>query len=265
MEQRTIRNRQHDRVWTGLLLVAAGCLLLAHKMGAPLPDWLFTTNTLLIALGLLIGIKTRFHNPASLVLVLVGVYLSLDDWFPDFNLRQYSLPAIIILVGIVFIIRPRRRWNGDDWKQQYRQQRRQERIVQRGPEPEPAAPGSATTGSTGPSLDGEYLDSVVVFGGIEKKIVSKNFQGGEITCFMGGSEIDFSQADIQHPVVLEVTQVFGGTKILVPPHWNIKSEIIAVFAGMEDKRPAQGLVVDPSKTIILRGTSVFGGIEINSF
>ncbi|RFM25810.1 LiaF transmembrane domain-containing protein [Deminuibacter soli] len=262
MEQGTRYKKQHNHIWTGLLMVLIGILLLARTMGAPLPEWLFTVNTGLIALGVLIGFKSHFRSPAGLILMLIGCFLSLDDWFPGSNFKQYSTPAIVILIGLAFIFRPKRRWKDeDDWKRNYRDSRRRHRDFF---EENPPAPVNTATGAT-EQMAGEYLDSVVVFGGIEKKIVSKNFQGGEITCFMGGSEIDFSQADIQSPVILEVTQVFGGTKIIVPPHWNIKSEIVAVFAGMEDKRPANGLALDPAKTIILRGTSVFGGIEVNSF
>ena len=35
----------------------------------------------------------------------------------------------------------------------------------------------------------------------------------------GGAEINFMQADIQGRVELEVNQVFGGTKLIVPAHW----------------------------------------------
>lgn len=234
-------------------MVMVGAVLLVHQMGLPLPRQVFNFNTLLMGIGLLIGIKSRFRQAAWLILLLIGIFLSLDDWFPLLHVRQYSTAAIVILIGLVFLFfRPRHRYDSDheEWKRQLKQSIHEAKNSWR-TEAQPA--------------DGEYLDSVVIFGGIEKKIVSKNFQGGEITCFMGGAEIDFSQADIQGPVVLVVTQVFGGTKIVVPPHWNIKSEIVAVFAGMEDKRPANGLAVDPNKTIVLRGTSVFGGIEVNSY
>ena len=58
--------KRSSRIWSGLILVAAGVLLLAYKMGAPIPHWVFTWPVLLIAIGLLIGIKSRFHNPGLL-------------------------------------------------------------------------------------------------------------------------------------------------------------------------------------------------------
>lgn len=257
-----------DRIWTGLFLLAAGFLLLIYKMGAPIPSWLFTWPMLLIAIGLFTGIRHRFTNPSWIILIGVGVFFSWDNWYPDTNIRQYIAPVIIILVGLAFILRPkkncatrrqeRRRarwerrtgWRNDWYDQQYRQQ---------GQGPTPPTSFNTGTGST------ETLEISSVFGSIKKRVLSKDFRGGEIVCFMGGAEIDLGQADIAGQIILDVTQIFGGTKLIIPPNWDLKSEIAAVFGGVEDKRPMVATAVDPNKTIILRGTSVFGGIEINSY
>jgi predicted membrane protein len=258
MDRRDISNT-HDRFWAGFFLLVAGCLLLAYKMGAPLPGWLFTLPTLLIALGLFIGIKNRFSHPLWLVLTGVGVFLSLDTWFPGLDAKQYTAPGIIIMIGLIFMFRPRRGWRKERaaWRQQWKEQWR-DAYANTLKEEEKKTPA-------GEMADGEFIDSVIAFGGLKKKIVSKKFLGGDITCFMGGAEIDLTHADVQGHVVLEVTQVFGGTKLIIPPHWHVKSEVVALFAGVEDKRPIQNTPVDPDKVIILRGTSVFAGIELNSF
>ena len=53
---------------------------------------------------------------------------------------------------------------------------------------------------------------------------------------------------------------------MVPPNWEVRSESVAVFAGIEDKRNLlPGSRFDPNKVLIIKGTSVFGGIEIKSF
>jgi hypothetical protein len=69
-------------------------------------------------------------------------------------------------------------------------------------------------------------------------------------------------------IVLELTQIFGGTKLIVPPHWKIQSEdLVAIFGGVEDKRAilSDPSVVSGSKVLVLRGTCIFGGIDIKSF
>jgi predicted membrane protein len=108
------------------------------------------------------------------------------------------------------------------------------------------------------------VDSTAIFGGVHKKIVSKNFKGGDVTSIMGGTELDLTQADFTGVVRLEVTQVMGGTKIIVPAHWEVRTEVNAIFAGFEDKRQ-QPAVTNPDKVLILDGTSVFGGIELKNF
>lgn len=95
--------------------------------------------------------------------------------------------------------------------------------------------------------------------------MNKNFKGGEATSVFGGTELNLMQADINGHVVFELTQIFGGAKLILPAHWEIKSEIVNIFGGVEDKRPVQSVTNDPNKVIVLKGTSIFGGIEIRSY
>ena len=115
------------------------------------------------------------------------------------------------------------------------------------------------------TTDGEFIEVNAVFGSAKKNIFSKNFKGGEINCFMGGAEIDLTQADIQGPVIIEANQVFGGTKLVIPPHWDIKMEVTSVFGGIEDKRKTIATQVDFNKVLIIKGSNVFGGMEIKSY
>jgi len=252
MEQkdREMERINGSRVGGGLFLLLAGFLLLAYKMGAPIPGWVFTWPVLLIAIGLLTGIKSRFHNPGSYVLILIGTVFLADQSIPGIDLHRYIAPIIMIGLGLLFILRPRRHANIG-----YRKMRCQKQGFSNF---DPTA-NSASTG------DEEYLDVHAVLGGVKKNIQSKNFKGGEIVCFMGGAEISFMQADIQQPIVLEINNVFGGTKLIIPGNWEVQTEISAVFGGVEDKRNFQNSIPDPDKKIILRGSCVFGGIEINNY
>jgi len=104
-----------------------------------------------------------------------------------------------------------------------------------------------------------------VFGGIKKIILSKDFRGGDVVNFMGGTEINLTQADIQGRVTIEATNIFGGTKLIIPSTWDVQSDVVAVFGGVDDKRQFAGESPDPKKIIHLSGTCLFGGIEIKSF
>jgi predicted membrane protein len=111
----------------------------------------------------------------------------------------------------------------------------------------------------------DFLDSTCIFSGSKKIIISKNFKGGDVVTVFGGTELDFSQADMTKPVTLEITTIFGGTKLIIPSNWEIKSEAVMIFGGIEDKRRMQTITGEPEKTLILRGTVLFGGIEIKSY
>ncbi len=113
------------------------------------------------------------------------------------------------------------------------------------------------------SLETE-IDIVSIFSGVKKRVLSKQFQGGDITCVFGGAEVNLTNADFISPIVLDVTMIFGGTKLIVPANWELRSEVAAIFGGIDDKRPQPSVSV-PEKTIIVKGTLMFGGVEVNSF
>lgn len=240
-------NEKHDRFWTGFALLLVGAALLLQKLGAGLPNWLFTWPMILIIAGVVTGLKHRFTNASWLIMIAIGVFFLWDEMMIDLDLKRYFWPVIIIGVGLIFMFRPRKKW--------YREREKWEL---------PDENLSFGAGFSSQSSE-DVINSTSIFGGVKKVITSKDFKGGEIVCFMGGAEYNLSQADITGPVSIEIIQVFGGTKLVVPPHWEIRSEAVAIFAGIEDKRPAQPGSFDPNKVLILKGTTVFGGIEIKSY
>jgi predicted membrane protein len=131
-----------------------------------------------------------------------------------------------------------------------------------------AAPNTGGTTAGGSTYTGytadDFIDSTAFFGGVHKKIVSKNFRGGDVVTIMGGTELDLSQADFTGTVRLDVVQIMGATKIIVPAHWEVRTDVTAIFAGFEDKRQ-QPTVNNPDKVLLIDGTSLFGGIELKNF
>jgi hypothetical protein len=95
--------------------------------------------------------------------------------------------------------------------------------------------------------------------------MSKNLRGGKLTAAFGGIDLDLTQADIQGTVTLQIDVIFGGMKLIVPPHWDIRTEVSNIAAGIEDKRTYRETAIDPDKVLILKGTVLFGGLEIRSF
>lgn len=66
-------------------------------------------------------------------------------------------------------------------------------------------------------------------------------------------------------MVLEITQVFGGTQLVIPNHWTLRPELVTVIGGTDDKRERSSVPNDPTKILTLKGTVAFGGIEIVSY
>lgn len=223
----------------GGILLAVGATLMARQLGVVFPEWLFSWPVLIIVIGIYIGARHLFRNPGWVIMVAIGSVFLLDNIYTDINITTFFWPLFIMAAGLFMIIKPRRKHQqiSDDWERAYVEAE---------------------------NIDDDRIETVSIFGGVKKNIISKNFKGGEITCVMGGAEINLSQADIQGRVVLEVTQVLGGTKLIIPSNWDVQPEMVAVLGGIEDKRKIQN-VDTTDKLLVIRGTSVLGGIEIKSY
>ncbi len=235
------------RVWAGILVVIVGAALLARSFDIFLPHFLFTWPMLLIVIGLFIGVRHRFRNWGWLFPFGIGLVFLLDrELYFRFDVREFLWPTVIIIAGLYMIFRPRKGNSPDtNWTNFDFQKKAAER-------------------ESGQISNEDYIDTVSVFGSTRKNILSKDFKGGEVVSFFGGTELNLHQADITGPIQLEVTQVFGGTKLIVPSNWRIQSELVSVFGGVDDKRMVQPNV-DQTKVLVLRGTNVFGGLEIKSY
>lgn len=119
----------------------------------------------------------------------------------------------------------------------------------------------------------ESLTAFAVLSGVKRVITSPRFRGGELTLFMGGGQIDLSEASIPRgeQAVLDVFAVMGGCEIIVPPSWAVELPLVTIMGGVDDKRPsplpdgvvgAAGDLAAPR--LVLRGFLMMGGIQIKS-
>ena len=259
MEQKeTNIGPEKDKTLKGAFIIGFGLLLLLYKMNFPIPHWIFTWQTILIAVGLYIGIKSQFRNFASFILIGIGSLFLWDDVVYGIDLHQYITPIFIIAIGTLFILKPKRKFSGRKWDQYTG-------FTNKPDETTSNAAEDLSTNTSSNDYNGEYLDLNAVLGGVKRVVVSKNFQGGEMNCIMGGGEINLLQADIQQPVTLEINAVFGGAKIVVPSNWNVKIEPTAILGGIDDKRNIQQVLPHPNKVLTIKGFCMFGGIEIRNF
>lgn len=242
------KNNRHGHIWTGFFLVLAGGLLLMRSAGFPFPHWFFTWPVLLIAIGLFSGIRHGFKRGGWLIMMLVGGIFLVDKIDPTIAIRPYLIPMVLIIIGFSFILRPPRHRCERRYRQWQRRRMQREQFE-----------------ATMTAERSDFVDITSVFGAVKKNVLTKNFKGGDIVCFMGGAEVNLGQADFTGRVKIDITNTFGGTMLIVPSNWDVQSEVVAIFGGVEDKRQLNGQAPDPDKVLVLDGTCLFGGIEIRNF
>ena len=109
------------------------------------------------------------------------------------------------------------------------------------------------------------LNAIAVFGGCERRVTGKNFQGGRATVVFGGVELDFRDADMEEEATLEINCIFGGVEVRVPETWHVHSKNIPVFGGYEDTTRQPTVPPDAKpKTLVITGMVIFGGVEIKN-
>lgn len=234
---------QSGRALAGLVIVAVGGVLLARQLGVDIPGWIFGWETMLIVLGIYIGARHNFRDAGWVIPVIIGGVFLFDDIYYDIHLTRYMWPVLIIGVGLFMILKSRK-GSGKSWTEKY-------------------GNSAAAESSTGEDV----IECTTFFGGVKKNIISKTFRGGEAVTVFGGTELNLLQAESTQPIHLELVQIFGGTKLIVPQHWKIHTEeMVTIFGGLNDKRaittqPVQG----EERVLIIKGTCLFGGIDIKSY
>jgi predicted membrane protein len=235
-EEKVRRHHGSDsRVLLGIIFVAVGALLILENfdmLSYDLSHILISWPMLLIVLG--IYNLSRKASSAGYILIGIGTFFLLPRIIdvPDHFFRNFW-PAILVVIGLVFIFQ---------WTRK------------------PGIPFDKT------DVDNkDILDETAIFGGRNMSLVSDHFRGGKITSIFGGSKINLLYCKPVEGCVIDVVTIFGGTKIYVPENWNVKTEVVSIFGGFEDKRGNSVISrVDQSKIVVFKGSAIFGGGEIIS-
>ena len=234
-----LRARGRGGMITGGILVLVGlAFLLDHlgfiSIGNPFRFW----PSLVVLVGLLNFIAHR--RAWGALLMFAGVILQLNELgITHFGWGQLW-PMLLIALGFFLF------WGSLEWRNK------------------PAS--SSSTSSDGDPRT--TLNEAVVFGGLERRMTSQDFQGGDVTAIFGGVELDMSEANMQaKEATLAITAIFGGVEIRVPPNWQVAFRGAPIFGGIEDKtRTAR--VEDPAnsnlKVLVITGAVIFGGLEIKN-
>mgnify|MGYP000601164527 CR=1 FL=1 len=273
--------RNDGSITFGVIILGIGLVLLFRKFGLYIPDWVLTWPMILIAVGTYTLISQQFKSFFGSVVLFIGVYFLLKREFDlDLGIEQFIWPVGLIALGIYLITYKKREYKAIDealknWEtsRKYKKDAADAEKVESAEvveddatsqEESAKAPDSGFVRATGTA----FLDRInerVIFSGVNRKLMTKDFQGGKATVIFGGLDLDLTQVDFTGVVTLDLEVGFGGVKLIVPPHWDVRTEMSNIAAGLEDKRMFREGGVDTNKVLILKGTLLFSGLEIKSF
>jgi len=100
-----------------------------------------------------------------------------------------------------------------------------------------------------------------ILGGVERRIVSADFRGGEISALLGGCELDLRGCSIVKEAVINVFTVCGGISIKVPADWTVVLDGVPVAGGFSQKT---AVAPDTGKRLVITGYAIMGGVEVRN-
>ena len=219
-------------VW-GLCLLLLGVIFTLDNLhlvqaGKVLRYW----PAILIVIGLAKLLRPRGGRTVGILLLLIGSFLLLRQLdFISYRWRDLW-PLLLILLGASML-----------WR---------------------AVVGKSLANPN--TFSGSHLSSFALMSGVERKVITKDFRGGEVSAIMGGCEIDLRQADIAGPeAVIDVFAFWGGIGLIVPEQWAVVGKVVPVMGGFEDNsRAAASEAGAHLKQLVVKGLAVMGGVEVRN-
>jgi predicted membrane protein len=223
-------------IW-GVILALIGVVILLDNMGIAAASQFYRLWPMLLIIPGVLNLMTQRGRLFGILLIGFGAALQLHE----FGIARFSWGVIWGLVWIaagVLIL-----WGSLEARKQ---------------RPSPEVGGDVRA----------LLNEVAIFGGVERRITTQDFQGGSVNAIFGGVELDMSEANMQKDeATLDVNAVFGGVEIRVPDSWQVVSRGAPIFGGYVDKTRIRR-TEDPAnatrKMLVLTGAAIFGGVEIKN-
>jgi predicted membrane protein len=229
VEPETSIKKDRGPVIGGVVFIVAGVFLLLEKTGYLPQDFVLHFWPMIFILIGLVKIVYAGGRATGVALIALGAFLQLNA-MGIIHVNFWDLwPVFIIIAGVAML-----------WQ---------------------------ALGREGPSFSiNPHFDAFYIFGGGDRQVNTKNFRGARMMAVFGGYKLDFTYADIDGPeAVVEANAIFGGGEIRVPESWQVVMRGVGVFGAYEDKtRHFQPDPSKPTKTLIVKGVAMFGGIEVKN-
>ena len=229
--------RGKSGLFWGAFLVLGGVALLLDHMGIISVDRLWRFWPLLLVCAGIPNVMSRERRLWGILLITAGVMFQLNELGIGHFRWNDMWPILLIAAGLMLM------WGAVE--------------ARKNPSSPPSGGDPRTT-----------LNEVAIFGGIERRVTSQDFQGGHINAVFGGVEIDLTDASMQvEEASLEINAIFGGVELRVPETWQVAFRGTPIFGGIADKTLRRGSVqptVLPTRVLVLTGAVIFGGVEIKN-
>ena len=223
--------KKMGNVFWGILLVIAGVTLALNKLDILEINIFFDGWwTLFIIIPCAVGLLTEREKTGNVIGVIIGVCLLLccRDILSFDMLWELLVPAIIVILGLKLVLSGLLGNKANEMLKQLR-------------------------------LEGKDLKAgTAVFSGCDMNYDGQVFEGAELNAIFGAVSCDLRNAVIQKDCAIQVSAIFGGIDILVPPGVNVRGNTVSIFGGMSNKTAAQ----PDAPTVYISGVCMFGGVEI---
>ncbi|MCU0286101.1 MAG: cell wall-active antibiotics response protein [Acidobacteria bacterium] len=244
------------RLFIGLLIVAAGVILLLERMKVIedihiLEYW--PIILILIGLGKLLRRDGGGYHGFfwGIIITAVGVLFLLNNLhYIQFGFKELW-PIFIIIIGleiisgVLFRRRVMKKWHEMDDKDK-----------------EKMKSGCCAGFYTMDDGDSDFIHISAILGGGKYMFANQKLKGGNISTLMGGCEIDLRNAEMEgDSMIIETSCIMGGIEMKVPKHWEVVMQGTPVMGSMENKTISPGNAV---KKLFIRGSAVMGGVEIKN-
>ncbi len=235
---------QRKKFVLGVIVIIAGILLLIEKTGFlpyEIHHVIFSWPMLLIAIGVVSFFSGESRTPGTILIVIGGVFLLSRIFEVSFNVMHLGWPLILIVIGILILVK---RSPGNLWPRRF----------------------PTMNNMNVSDLSDGFIHEENIFSGGKQRVVHQVFRGGQINCIFGGSEVDLTQSTLAEGISeLEINTIFGGVTLIVPADWKIQLKMTSIMGGFADKRSYVKESPDPSRMLVIKGSTIFGGGEIKSY
>jgi len=105
--------------------------------------------------------------------------------------------------------------------------------------------------------------SLAFLSGQSHKCTCPDFDCGDVTAILGGSEVDLRRAEmLDGERVVDVFALWGGVDIKVPRSWTVIGRVNTFLGGFDDRTDRSE--ADPNKRLVVQGLAVMGGVEVSN-